>query len=305
MNLTKVTLAFSLLLTLPGTTVHAKPLTASSVDAAMTGHFTHSTGPLGMAGPLGAFGPLATLGPIGTNAWSVSTVMSTLPDWSKLSQTMALNGGPLSDDGPLGPRGPLAMYDQLGNMSAVGEEMKIGGVLTVLGPLGPLGPLGLLGPLGPLGAHGLKRNKRGEYVNSQSQVQRLITVGSTKKANYELFEVYDSIFAKQIQDNDTSFMVTGLISTLKDVESFAFQSQADQYVTIVAVPEKSLDVFSLTLTNTSGDVVAESASFFLVNWIQTKIKRGENLTAEVRLLASGHVLRKNFRLIVVGSRAAL
>ncbi len=296
----KLPLTIWIALTTLGNPTQAATVTASSVDAS-AGNLAQAAGPLGALGPLGAFGPLATLGPIGNNSWNVTKVMATLPDWSKLSQTMTLNGGPLSDDGPLGSQGPFSKYEQLADWGTLGRQLQVGGALTALGPLGPLGPFGPLGPLGPIGGHGLKHDSHGNYLDSEERVQRQIEVGNAQKTKYELFEIYDAPVAKQLKDNDTSFMVTGLMSSSKETESFQFHSQSDQSVTVIVVPEKSLDAFSLTLTDSNGKVLARSASFFLVNWIQTQVKRGERLNADVELLASGHFLRKNFRLIVVGS----
>src|SRR5438105_8060009 len=109
---------------------------------------------LGEYGPISAYGPLGMLGPLGDNTWNASAWISAAGDWSSWSQDAS---GPLGANGPLGPNGPLSDHaygEVLPSINDWANQLRAGGVWTVLGPLGPLGPLGALGPLGPVGAHG-------------------------------------------------------------------------------------------------------------------------------------------------------
>ena len=113
-----------------------------------------------------------------------------------------------------------------------------------------------------------------------------------------------------MQDNDTSFMVMGEIES-SEKDNYIFTSGSDQFVTVLVVPEKSLDTFSiqsseiLKTTEMEGikasKSIASSASENLINWITFKVKKGETFKAGVSLMSSGHFLSKTYRLYVIGS----
>lgn len=257
---------------------------------------------LGDFGPLSAYGPLSFLGPLGKNLWNVSELFEKLPEWSAFSHFLALKGGPLSDDGPLGPKGPLsdkAYYQTLPSINDFGKQLQLGGVWTVLGPLGPLGALGPLGPLGPIGAHGFKQTAKG--YTKQNKIFRKVQVPFERtKRTFELFEIYSESVAKKMSDNDTSFLVLAQIQGV-EVDSYSFTSASSQWVTVVVVPEKQLDHFSVALKNSKGELIAKAQSLLFINWIQMEVKAGETFHAEVELLQSRQIFTKDYRLIVVGS----
>jgi hypothetical protein len=267
--------------------------------------YLSSTSCLGSYGPIGAYGPLGMLGPIGSNAWNTSYWVSAAGEWSEWSETI---DGPLSEGGPLGPDGPVSedqYYDApLYEVNDFAEQLQGGGVWTVLGPVGPLGALGPLGPLGPLGAHGFAVDELGNYT-SDGAVQRTVTVPfEGSRRTYGLFERYDETFAKQMTDNDTSFMVQGN-AHVGEVDLFPFTSDSKQLVTVLVVPEAQLDDFDLVISDDKGEVVAQANSASLVDWVQLRVPAGEQLTAHVELYSSFHWLSKRYRLYVVGSTAAL
>ncbi|KAL4485007.1 hypothetical protein ABPG74_020184 [Tetrahymena malaccensis] len=276
--------------------------------------FTHQGGPLGSMGPLGAFGPLGLLGPIGDNSWNVSRMISGI-DWSQYSQFITLKGGPLSKDGPLGYKGPLNADIYTGKIepgkslfskNSFAQHLRALGIFSTLGPIGPLGALGPLGPLGPIGGHGYKATNDGQFVDSQGQVQRTVTVdydGKTKRT-YSLFEAYTSQFAKKNPKVlDTSFMILGTVNDFDSskLEKYTFTSNEDQIVIIVVVPEKSLDDFSLGVYDQNGKLIATSDNSDLVETITLKAKKGQKLTASIKLSSSAQIFSKTYRLIVTGS----
>lgn len=268
-----------------------------------------STSCLGRYGPLGAYGPLGILGPIGDNAWNPSYWISALGDWSHWANDLANLGGPLDETGPLGPEGPVSETNYYSNplydTNHFARQLQGAGVWTVLGPIGPLGALGPLGPLGPVGAHGYARDSDGNY-RSGDQVVRTVSVPfSGGSRQYELVEHYDELFARSMTDNDTSFMVSGRINSFFESHRYAFTSAGAQLVTIVLVPEKSLDNFDLTLLDGAGNEIAASNSYFYVDWIQVSVPAGQTLEARVHLASSLHYLSKSYRLLVVGSTPRL
>lgn len=238
---------------------------------------------LGSAGPMGAFGPLATLGPIGENSWNASGFFASLGDWTGLAQLLSENGGPLSADGPLGESGPLgkAAY------SATPRDFRAAGVYAIFGPAGPFGPLGPLGPLGPIGAHG-----------SGSGSGTVTIPGGAGDGRFHLVKYYSQ--AGTHTSFDTSFMAVGAVETDKDAEYWV-TSPEKQVVSILVVPEKSLDVFSVSATSPTNDLDIRSDSSTRINWITIEMRAGETVAVHVRLLASAHWLTHSYRLIVIGA----
>lgn len=268
---------------------------------------------LGGLGPLGAYGPLATLGPLGSeNSYAPRDVFAELGDWQKLAAFFSSNGGPLSDAGPLGPQGPLgkAYWTTLPDISDFAKQLQAGGLWTVLGPIGPLGVLGPLGPLGPMGGHGFAVTTDGDYVDKDGQVQRQVALTATanapsaantdrKQKKFSLVEVYPLARALAPRVNDTSFVSLGKLDSSAQSDRYLAESDSDQFVTVVVVPEKQLDVFSIEIKG-RGKVIT-SNSVGLINWIQLPVKNGERLTLVVKLTQSFHFLQHTYRLIVIGS----
>jgi hypothetical protein len=270
---------------------------------------------LGPVGPLSAWGPLGALGPVGDASWNPSTWMSAVGDWRKWSNDMTGLDGPLSESGPLGPNGPLSRtaYQSLGALNDWSKQLQAGGVFTALGPLGPLGALGPLGPLGPVGAHGFASSPDGDYLDN-GRVVRNVDVpyeGSTR--SYDLVEKYTEAHAKAMRDNDTSFLVMGSIDDVdSEVDAYDFNSNEEQLVTIVVVPENSLSDFDVEVA--SGRTVVKSDSsgrqgigpfgLFVdghyIDFVQLTVARGAKLTARVSAKTT-HAGFPTYRLIVTGS----
>jgi hypothetical protein len=276
-------------------------------------------GELGYLGPIGPNGPLGAMGPVGQNAWNPSRCITGTLGWEAWAQLATLLGGPLSSMGPLGRNGPLSQQAY----GTTVEPLRVGGDEAVLGPAGPLGALGALGPLGPTGAHGFRANANGEYVNRSGEVQRTLTVnwGLDVGKTEELFEQYTEKHAKEMADNDTSFMVEGQLDKPHDADTFAFHSRVDQYVTVLVLPEKGsvvpnaksagtdsvaalaqhLDNFDLELLDSKGKVIARSNIRDGSDWLQLKVPAGADLRARVTLKGSPHDDVKPYRLFVVGT----
>ncbi|EAR96677.1 hypothetical protein TTHERM_00979900 (macronuclear) [Tetrahymena thermophila SB210] len=270
-----------------------------------------SGGPLGYNGPLGPFGPLGTLGPVGSNTWNPSQLISGI-EWSSFSSELTAQDGPLSQNGPLGHKGPLNnnLYNGENysfDSNGFFQQLTGLGLFASLGPLGPLGVLGLLGPLGPVGAHGFKADRDGQYINYQGQIQKEIVVKYDDQSSrkYELFEVYQSSFAKaNFNVLDTSFMIQGsfgMFGSQKD--QFTFTSNSDQFVTIILIPEKSLDSFKLSLLDVQSNLIDSASNSGLIEHFIIQMKKGQQLTIQVDLQISMQFFSKSYRLIVVGSTA--
>jgi hypothetical protein len=168
----------------------------------------------------------------------------------------------------------------------------------VLGPLGPLGALGPLGPLGPVGGHGFATDEGGRYVHDD-KVQRTVKPDWSDDA-FELVEMYDEDTAKSLTTPDTSYMATGEIAS-DEVDVYPAKSQRGQYVTVLVVPEKSLDDYDLTIKDSTGRVLAQSNSHSYIDWVQLPAPRGGRMSIEVSLAGSAQFLSKTYRLYVVGS----
>ena len=304
----------------PSGTSELKYVSASSVEDA-GGLGSEAWQAMGSFGPLAAYGPLSELGAIGDNWWNPSRVIDSANGSFGANWTGTKDGEPLSSAGPLGEHGPLsevyfdgALFDPESLASGLTNELRGLGQASVLGPLGPLGPLGALGPLGPVGAHGFATDDQGSFVSSDGQVQRTIDVwyddAKTTKNTFELYERYSADFAKQMTDNDTSFMVDGRLSYARgdpesangySTDTFSFTSQSDQLVTIALVPEKQLDDFDFEVLDDKGKVLLKSDSDDLIDWAQLEVKKGTKLSVRVKLKESHHWLAKDYRLFVTGS----
>ncbi len=260
---------------------------------------------LGYYGPIGPYGPLGVFGPVGDNTWNVSYWMSAVGDWSEWSDDLTDHDGPLSEEGPLGPNGPLSYQAYNYDLPAINDfskQLQAGGVWTVLGPVGPLGALGPLGPLGPIGAHGYATDYDGRYVEQDVEVRTVDVDYAGAVRTYELYENYDEAYAKQKLDNDTSFMVEGYIKyPYSEIDSFVINSAEAQYVTILLMPEYTLDDFDVVVKDNEGNVVATSNSGDYVDWIQIPVNANATYTVEVELYSTAHYLTKDYRLFVTGS----
>lgn len=257
---------------------------------------------LGYFGPIGSYGPLGVLGPIGDNSWNASNWISAVGDWS---DDMSEHDAPLSEAGPLGPNGPLGNQGYNYELPAINDfskQLQAGGVWASLGPVGPLGALGPLGPLGPIGAHGYATDSDGSYVDD-GVVMRTVSVpylGGVR--TYGLVENYDEDYAKNKTDNDTSFMVEGYIShSYSELDTYTINSDTAQYVTILLLPEYTLDDFDMVIKDAEGNVVASSNSGDFVDWIQIPVAANSTLTVEVELYSTAHYWTKDYRLFVTGS----
>jgi hypothetical protein len=276
---------------------------------------------LGPAGPLGAWGPLGALGPVGNNSWNPSAWISGFGDWSSWSRSLTAAGGPLSESGPLGPNGPLSVRAYTQTLPAINDfskQLQAGGVWTVLGPIGPLGALGPLGPLGPVGAHGFVRDSSGRYLQAGQPVRTVRIPYQGRYRTYELYEHYPETTARSLQDNDTSFMVSGAIDRSSEVDAYTFTSRSAQYVTLLLLPENSLSDFDLELLDSKGRAVASSRSdgrqtLFgalvlnlgnYIDFIQLPAQANARFTARVSARTT-NPLFPTYRLFVVGSTSYL
>ncbi len=274
--------------------------------------YLSSISALGHYGPLSAYGPLGTLGPVGSNRWNPSYWISAVEDWQDWSADFDVLGA----DGPLGQAGPLAEAQYYGEADPgralfasndFAVQLRGLGLWSVLGPLGPLGALGPLGPLGPLGAHGLERDGDGHYLRA-GRVVRSIDVdfdGAGARRTYPLFEYHPD--AEAVLDGpvqDTSFMTRGALFSRRTPHVYTVRSAVDQLVTILVVPEKELDDFDIAVEAPGARIVANTG-YATMDWIQLEVPAGTELEIAVRLYWSGHYLSSSYRLIVVGSGAAL
>lgn len=275
-------------------------------------YYLSDSGPLGIYGPFAPYGPLGINGPVGYNIWNPSYWISGWMDWSDWAEDMTGMGGPLSEKGPLGENGPLGnvYYDGVVfELNDFARHSRALGVWSPLGPIGPLGALGPLGPLGPIGAHGYKTNSHGEYMNN-GQVVRNCTVwynsARTVQRTYELYENYTEDFAKNMSDNDTSFMVEGTDNAFDRIDSYTFTSAQDQLVTLVVVNTNLAwvgDDYDIVVTDQNGNVLITSNGYAnRVEWIQLKVPAGTTLNVEVKLVSPlAPLLFTSYRLFVTGS----
>ena len=120
---------------------------------------------------------------------------------------------------------------------------------------------------------------------------------------YELFENYSATFARQMPDNDTSFMVE-TIAGLSDTYAFSSHAQGNQLVTITVVPDASVDNFDLDILAGDGSLIATSSSTLYTDFVQLQVIPGQQLMARVRNRCFLGLTVGAYRLIVVGSTPA-
>ena len=267
--------------------------------------YLSSSSCLGSFGPAGAYGPLGLLGPIGSNTWDISKwfsfILVSYSDWQNM-----LKEGALSMEGPLGYKGPLATEEyykgELFEENNFAVQLRSLGLWTVLGPIGPLGALGPLGPLGELGPMAANVDQNGQFLDKGTgAVLRDYTMQYSKdgKRTYELFENYNEDFAKNMTDNDTSFMVEGEFSDRKD-DAYSFTSKFDQFVTILAVPLAQYENATLEVIVNPGnkETRIKSDSDNYIDFIQVAVRAGTKLKVVVH--PEDTILNNSYRLFVVG-----
>lgn len=274
--------------------------------------YLSSISALGHYGPLSAYGPLGTLGPVGSDRWSPSYWISAVDDWEDWSRDFDVLGpdGPLSEDGPVSPAQYYGEADPGRALFASNDfavQLRGLGLWSVLGPIGPLGALGPLGPLGPLGAHGLATDGAGNFVRGGQVVRSVEAAFDDGGAlrSWPLFEYYpdsDTVMNGPVQD--TSFMTRGVLNSRKETDVYRVRSAVDQLVTVLIVPEKELDDFDIAVETPGARIVANTG-YATMDWVQLEVPAGAELEIAVRMYWSGHYLSSSYRLIVVGSGAAL
>lgn len=243
-------------------------------------------------GPLGSRGPLSARGPIGNHPWNPSFWFGTT-EWRKTSEKLTANGGPGSELGPLGQFGAAGeAANKLAQLDALAKQMEAGGLFAGFGPHSALGPKGPLGFLGAVGGHGFKQDENGAFVGD-GKIQRTTDVryeGRTR--THELAELYrDEDLPKSMRDNDTSWMVRGVIApkTIDDSDTFSFTSHHEQFVTLTLIPENLSDVFEIELLDDKGRSIAKSDSDRFVNFIQVETDTARKLQVRVKLKKSDPV----------------
>lgn len=267
-------------------------------------------------------------------------------DWPNWAETCE---GVMGPDGPLGENGPIGELYYKNNDYQQGTlaQYHLGGVLGLYGAGGPFGPLGLMGPLGPNGGHLLNRQIGGSYHDSGGSTQRttVVNYSQNKTRVYELFELYTENYAFSMDDNDTSFAVDGSIERTpvwgavqhNEVDSYRFQSNESQFVTLLLVPSTDRpfssffwlpDVtgllsprfrkFNIELWQVKGremQLLYESQNdltgFAHLDFVQIKVKAGSEFQVNVStpfhphfdlgIPALGNALLSDYRIIVTGS----
>jgi hypothetical protein len=164
---------------------------------------------------------------------------------------------------------------------------RASGSCAILGPAGPLGALGPLGPLGPLGAHGRLGSHAGGTVNVS---------GGAGDGRFHIVEYFSSTR----RDYDTSFIAAGEVDSGGD-DVYAVTSPDNQVISVLVVPEKSLDAFGVTVSSSSGGLAARSEGLTAINWVTLQVGAGETVSVHVRLLGSMQWLSHSYRLIVTGA----
>ncbi|MCC7382838.1 MAG: hypothetical protein IT384_13460 [Deltaproteobacteria bacterium] len=241
---------------------------------------------LGKEGALGAVGPLSRLGAAGDAPRNPGHWLSST-DWRAWSVLLTSIGGPMSEAGALGGGGPLAERSREALrrlLPGVTAQLDLGGVLEVIGPFGPLGPLFILGLLGQVGGHGFRQNAEGEFVDPEGKIVRTTDVVHLgERRTLELVEFYGEAFAEVFGANDTSWMVRGAIEPSEpNGDHFAFTSRDDQLVTLLLVPDRIDDNFSLEVL-VDGKRVAESRPGKVVPFVTLTAAEAERLEVRVRL----------------------
>jgi hypothetical protein len=268
---------------------------------------------LGNEGPLGSMGPLGVLGPIGRETWNpagwISFFSLVFGDaWEVMFPILIPNTAPFGIDGPLGINGPLTSAPYCRDLAAInsfGKHLQAGGVWSSLGPLGTLGPLGPLGALGPAGEAAViyRIDQNGQYIDVFGNVARTQTIrhaSGIPYRTYDLYENYQEEFAKNMNDNDTSFMVMGTLATPSEIDNYPFISNVDQYVSVVIVPVNIYDNFKLTVSDLTGRTYQSVDTLGrFVNNIQIRVQAGTRLKASV--IQGDARYMGEYRLFVIGS----
>lgn len=249
-----------------------------------------------------AYGPLGATGPIGHHLWNPTAWR--WPDHREIEDqpTPILFEHP---DNPLSSAGPLsyeAYHVALPSINDFGKHLQGLGLWGVLGPLGPLGGLGPLGALGPTGPY--------NTMNLEGHHTIPVRWNKTNIRYYDLVEVLDESHVKQ--PLDCSFMIFGQIRRRYKVDSYYFDCEPNQFITIVLVPEQSIDHFNITLYSAGNDTetkVASSQSANLINFIQLAFSNTDH-HGSFRLDVSLHdhdsfLSFHTYRLIVTGSHDLL
>ncbi|CAF0922888.1 unnamed protein product [Rotaria sordida] len=255
---------------------------------------------LGSHGPLSAYGPLGITGPIGHYLWNPTTWRfrsNEIIDWTTSDMLFGRSNNPLSLTGPLSSE---SYHLKLPSINDFGKHLQALGLWGVLGPLGPLGALGPLGPLGPTGPHNTM-NLAGHHSVS-------VKWTTNETHDFDLVEVLDESHVDE--ELDCSFMILGVISQIDETDRYYFNCKPNQFVTIVLVPEHSLDYFNISLFSStdSSEKIASSDSMNYINFIQLELMNNNN--GSFRIDVSLHemhqyILAHSYRLIVTGSHDLL
>lgn len=122
---------------------------------------------------------------------------------------------------------------------------------------------------------------------------------------FDLVEILDESAVDE--ELDCSFMIEGEISQRDETDSYYFNCKPNQFVTIVLVPEFSLDYYNITLFSNENfsQQIASSDSKSYINFIQLGLVN-ENVNGsfriDVNMQASYQFLMGHtYRLIVTGS----
>lgn len=247
-------------------------------------YWLNPAGPLNpVVGVTGSRGPLGSLGPFGG---ILTQYFQSLGDWSDLSDALTEARGPLSEMGPLFLAGDF--IQNLAPLQVGYDKLVAGGALMTLGNAGVMGPLGIAGPLGPHGAHGISRDRSGNYIRENSR--RVVNEVSTPNGKFELFELYENLPRRL----DTSF---AYFSETNDQVEISFKSDKTQWVNILVINEYDLDRFGIKVKGSQYKSELQS----LTNAINLKLEAGTTITVQVKLLSSMHFMNKPFRLYVTGA----
>jgi len=247
-----------------------------------------------------AYGPLGKLGPIGHKLWNPTAWRSKateIIDWEKIDMLFGLPNNPLSSAGPLSSD---SYHSKLPLINDFGKHLQALGIFGVLGPLGPLGALGPLGPLGPTGPY--------QTMNLRGHHNVPVKWTKSKTRRFDLVEVIDESYIQE--ELDCSFMILGVISQNDEIDSYYFNCKSNQFVTIVLVPELSLDYFNMTLfsNGNSSEEIASSNSMKYINFIQLGLMSNNNgsFRIDVNLRETYQfILSHSYRLVVTGSQNLL
>ncbi|CAF0778127.1 unnamed protein product [Adineta ricciae] len=262
--------------------------------------YLSSSSALGSHGPLSAYGPLGMVGPVGHNTWNPTAWRpdsAHIIEWMTSNMLFGLENNPLSSAGPLSSE---SYHETLPSINDFGKHLQALGLWGVLGPLGPLGTLGPLGPLGPTGPY--------NTMNLEGHHSVSVHLAATEIHNFDLVEVLDE--SRVHESLDCSFMILGTISFHRETDSYFFNCAPNQFVTIVLVPEHSLDYFNMSLysNGSSSEHIASSDSMKYINFIQLGLMKNTN--GSFRIDVSLHemhqfILAHSYRLIVTGSHDLL